>query len=56
MLEQERKANEGRPFPARNAGKGVDEVRKGAWWMPRLPQATKGAASCEKPRVGASGP
>ena len=39
-----------------DAGRGVDEVRKGAWWMPRLPQATKGAASCEKPRVGASGP
>ena len=32
-----------------------EEVDKGARWMPRLLQATKGAASCENPRGGASG-
>ena len=28
---------------------------KGAWWMPRLTEATKDVVSCEKPRVGANG-
>ena len=26
------------------------EVEKGAWWMPRLPEAMKDVISCEKPR------
>ena len=28
---------------------------KGAWWMPRLTEATKDVVSCEKPREGANG-
>ena len=31
------------------------KASKGAWWMPRLTEATKGVVSCEKPRVGANG-
>lgn len=31
------------------------EREKGGWRMPRLLEAKKGAASCEKPRLGASG-
>ena len=26
------------------------ETNKGAWWMPRLPEAKKDVISCEKPR------
>ncbi len=32
------------------------EVEKGAWRMPRLPEAKKDVASCEKLRGGASDP
>ena len=37
-------------------GTGAFEVRKGVRRMPRLPQAMKDVASCEKPRRGASDP
>ncbi len=30
------------------------EVRKGAWWMPRLTEAMKDAISCDKPGLGAN--
>ncbi len=30
-----------------------DKLAKGAWGMPRLPEATKDAISCENPRGAA---
>ena len=30
------------------------ELTKGAWGMPRLPEAKKDVTSCEKPRGGAN--
>ena len=35
-------------------GVACEKESKGAWWMPRLPQAMKDAISCDKPRLGAS--
>ena len=32
----------------------VAEVKKGAWWMPRLTEAMKDAISCDKPGLGAN--
>ena len=32
-----------------------EEVRKGAWWMPRLKEAMKDVGSCENLRLGATG-
>ena len=40
--------------PAR-AVRGAEGMNKGAWRMPWLKEAMKDAASCENPRVGASG-
>jgi hypothetical protein len=38
----------------RIAGILIKKVSKGARWMPRLPEAKKGATSCENPRGGAN--
>ena len=32
-----------------------EEVKKGAWWMPRLKEAMKDVGSCENLRLGATG-
>ncbi len=34
--------------------KGLQEVQKSTWGMPRLSEAKKDVASCEKPRIGAN--